>query len=272
MIGPSYRSPPKKSAFSNLDALLTCDPRCRRGHDGIRERRCEPHRGGGLRPQTAVHVRARFTLPCPPKARGGGRRRPTALAERDRHARSSRSSTSCSSPRCCSCSRSTMVRSIFNTSSMMWVDEVSPIFLVNLAFLGGAVSYGRGQFIAITLLVDRAPQVWNGVLEGVRRVARDRHLAPDRRLLGAAAHRQCRGEVAPARHQLHVDDDADHARLRAVRHPRGARPRGPRARPQSRSAGDWSRPCVVGLLRWSARCWVRIRRCSTRCWAWPSSC
>ena len=59
----------------------------------------------------------------------------------------------------------TMVRSIFNTSSMMWVDEVSPLFLVNLAFLGGAVSYGRGQFIAITLLVERAPRVWNGILK-----------------------------------------------------------------------------------------------------------
>jgi tripartite ATP-independent transporter DctM subunit len=59
---------------------------------------------------------------------------------------------------------STMVRSIFNNSSMMWVDEVSPLFLVNLAFLGGAVSYGRGQFIAITLLVERAPRMWNGVL------------------------------------------------------------------------------------------------------------
>ena len=60
---------------------------------------------------------------------------------------------------------STMVRSLLNTSSMMWVDEVSPLFLVNLAFLGGAVSYGRGQFIAITLMVDRAPRVWNGVLK-----------------------------------------------------------------------------------------------------------
>ena len=60
---------------------------------------------------------------------------------------------------------STMVRSIFNTSSMMWVDEVSPLFLVSLAFLGGAVSYGRGQFIAITLLVERAPAMWNGILK-----------------------------------------------------------------------------------------------------------
>lgn len=60
---------------------------------------------------------------------------------------------------------STMVRTLLSTSSMMWVDEVSPLFLVNLAFLGGAVSYGRGQFIAITILVDRAPPAWNGVLK-----------------------------------------------------------------------------------------------------------
>ena len=59
----------------------------------------------------------------------------------------------------------TMARSVFNTSSMMWVDEVSPLFLVNLAFLGGAVSYGRGQFIAVTLLVERAPPLWNGTLK-----------------------------------------------------------------------------------------------------------
>jgi tripartite ATP-independent transporter DctM subunit len=58
----------------------------------------------------------------------------------------------------------TMARAFFE-SSMMWVDEVSPLFLVNLAFLGGAVSYGRGQFIAITLLVERAPPAWNGILK-----------------------------------------------------------------------------------------------------------
>ncbi len=59
---------------------------------------------------------------------------------------------------------STMIRSVFNTSAMMWVDELSPLFLVNLAFLGGAVAYGRGQFIAITLLVDRLPRVGNGIM------------------------------------------------------------------------------------------------------------
>lgn len=54
---------------------------------------------------------------------------------------------------------STMIRSLFNTSSMMWVDEVSPLFLVTLAFMGGAVAYGHGQFIAIKVLLDRMPAV-----------------------------------------------------------------------------------------------------------------
>jgi len=52
---------------------------------------------------------------------------------------------------------STMVRALFNTSSMMWVDEVSPLFLVTLAFMGGAVAYGHGQFIAIRVVLDRTP-------------------------------------------------------------------------------------------------------------------
>ena len=52
---------------------------------------------------------------------------------------------------------STMIRALFNTSSMMWVDEVSPLFLVTLAFMGGAVAYGHGQFIAIKVALDRMP-------------------------------------------------------------------------------------------------------------------
>jgi tripartite ATP-independent transporter DctM subunit len=52
---------------------------------------------------------------------------------------------------------STMIRALLNTSSMMWVDEVSPLFLVTLAFLGGAVAYGHGQFIAIKVVLDRMP-------------------------------------------------------------------------------------------------------------------
>src|SRR5689334_1164662 len=53
-----------------------------------------------------------------------------------------------------------MSRSLFNSSALMGVDEASPLFLITLAFLGGAVSYSRGQFIAITVLVDRAPPAW----------------------------------------------------------------------------------------------------------------
>jgi tripartite ATP-independent transporter DctM subunit len=55
---------------------------------------------------------------------------------------------------------STMVRTLFHSSALMGVDEASPLFLVTLAFLGGAVAYSRGQFIAITVLADRAPTAW----------------------------------------------------------------------------------------------------------------
>ena len=56
---------------------------------------------------------------------------------------------------------STMVRTFFHSSALMGVDEASPLFLITLAFLGGAVAYSRGQFIAITVLADRAPRAWN---------------------------------------------------------------------------------------------------------------
>jgi TRAP-type C4-dicarboxylate transport system permease small subunit len=55
----------------------------------------------------------------------------------------------------------TMVRTFFHSSTLMGIDEASPLFLVTLAFLGGAVAYSRGQFIAITVLADRAPRAWN---------------------------------------------------------------------------------------------------------------
>jgi len=62
---------------------------------------------------------------------------------------------------------STMERSLFNSSSTMWVDEVSPLFLITLAFLGGAVAYGHGQFIAIKVLVDRLPARAQAFLQAV---------------------------------------------------------------------------------------------------------
>jgi len=61
----------------------------------------------------------------------------------------------------------TMVRTLFNSSALMGVDEASPLFLITLAFMGGAVAYSRGQFIAITLLADRAPRAWNEFFKAV---------------------------------------------------------------------------------------------------------
>lgn len=60
----------------------------------------------------------------------------------------------------------TMARAIFHSSALMGIDELSPLFLITLAFLGGAVAYSRGQFIAINLLVDRLPTQWQDILRG----------------------------------------------------------------------------------------------------------
>ena len=59
----------------------------------------------------------------------------------------------------------TMVRTLFNSSALMGVDEASPLFLITLAFMGGAVAYSRGQFIAITILAERAPRAWNEIFK-----------------------------------------------------------------------------------------------------------
>jgi tripartite ATP-independent transporter DctM subunit len=61
----------------------------------------------------------------------------------------------------------TMARAVFDSSALMGIDELSPLFLVTLAFLGGAVSYSRGQFITIHLLVDRVPPAWKNFFVGV---------------------------------------------------------------------------------------------------------
>lgn len=54
----------------------------------------------------------------------------------------------------------TMLRWLFNTSLLMGADETSWVYLVFLSFLGGAVAYSHGQFLAITLLVDRLSAPW----------------------------------------------------------------------------------------------------------------
>ena len=107
----------------------------------------------------------------------------------------------------------TMARTLFNSSALMGVDETSSLFLITLAFLAGAVSYGRGQFIAITSLVDRAPARWNAFFKA----AAEWMVILISVLIGgysdSAAARQCGGKVRPAGHQLCLDDAADDAGL-----------------------------------------------------------
>src|SRR5258708_1781711 len=59
----------------------------------------------------------------------------------------------------------TMLRAFYNSSALMGVDEASPLFLITLAFMGGAVACSRGQFIAIAVLVDRASPAWKELFE-----------------------------------------------------------------------------------------------------------
>jgi TRAP-type C4-dicarboxylate transport system permease small subunit len=60
----------------------------------------------------------------------------------------------------------TLSRSVFHLSALMGVDELSPLFLVTAAFLGGAVAYSRGHFLSIRLLVDRLPRRWQDTCDG----------------------------------------------------------------------------------------------------------
>jgi tripartite ATP-independent transporter DctM subunit len=48
----------------------------------------------------------------------------------------------------------------FHATLMPGMEETARLFLIGLAFLGGGVAYGRGQFMAITVAVDRLPQDW----------------------------------------------------------------------------------------------------------------
>ena len=165
---------------------------------------------------------------------------------------------------------STMVRSIFNTSSMMWVDEVSPLFLVNLAFLGGAVSYGRGQFIAITLLVERAPRVWNGMLKAFAEwlvigisLLIGGYSVP--LLIANAEEKSLLLGISYVWMTMPITLGS-----RAVRDPRDPRPREPRDRAQSRRTRD-PRRVRDGVPARAAAARRASEPSSTRCWAWASS-
>ncbi|MFI5013692.1 MAG: TRAP transporter large permease subunit [Hyphomicrobiales bacterium] len=54
----------------------------------------------------------------------------------------------------------TVLRATFNATVMPGVEETSRLFLIMTAFLGGAVAYGRGRFMAITFFVDRLGPGW----------------------------------------------------------------------------------------------------------------
>lgn len=51
----------------------------------------------------------------------------------------------------------TIMRWLFHVTPVLGVDETARLYLIVVAFLGGGVAYGRGQFMAITALVDRLP-------------------------------------------------------------------------------------------------------------------
>lgn len=45
-----------------------------------------------------------------------------------------------------------------------WADDVPRVMLIGLTFVGGAAALGRGQHAGITILLDRVPLRWRGVL------------------------------------------------------------------------------------------------------------
>ncbi len=51
----------------------------------------------------------------------------------------------------------TVVRAALNILLMPGVEETSRLLLILIAFLGGAVAYGRGRFMAVTVLLARLP-------------------------------------------------------------------------------------------------------------------
>ena len=48
----------------------------------------------------------------------------------------------------------------FHGTLMPGTEETARLFLICLAFMGGGVAYGRGQFMAITVAIDRLSQRW----------------------------------------------------------------------------------------------------------------
>ena len=111
----------------------------------------------------------------------------------------------------------TMARTLFNSSALMGVDETSSLFLITLAFLAARWRTAAASSSPSRCLVDRAPARWNAFFKAAAEWMVILIAVLHRRLLGSAAARQCEEKSDPPRHQLCVDDVADHAGLRALR-------------------------------------------------------
>lgn len=61
----------------------------------------------------------------------------------------------------------TVLRNFTTSSALMGVAETAHPFLITIAFLGGAVSYSRGQFIVVTILLERVSPSVRDVLAGI---------------------------------------------------------------------------------------------------------
>jgi len=58
----------------------------------------------------------------------------------------------------------TVLRNTSHTMLLPGVEETSRLFLVMTAFLGGAVAYGRGRFMAVNYLTERLDPAWRDFL------------------------------------------------------------------------------------------------------------
>ena len=52
---------------------------------------------------------------------------------------------------------------VFHGEIVPGIEETARLFLVCIAFLGGGVAYGRGRFMAVTVIVDMLPPFWRHV-------------------------------------------------------------------------------------------------------------
>jgi len=55
------------------------------------------------------------------------------------------------------------VARVFHAEIVPGMEETARLYLICIAFLGGGVAYGRGRFMAVTVIVDMLPPIWRHV-------------------------------------------------------------------------------------------------------------